>query len=81
MGIMLAGYVSVLIMSIIVQGGISTIISDSEQGGRLNFFEWVQFKDKEKYIFLIFIDYNSKKLHFPSLPFMALTQALYLFMF
>lgn len=39
MGIMLAGYVSVLIMSIIVQGGISTIISDSQQGGRLNFLE------------------------------------------
>lgn len=40
MGIMIAGYVSVLIMSIIVQGGISTIISDSQQGGRLNFLDF-----------------------------------------
>lgn len=47
MGIMLAGYVSVLIMSIIIQGGISTIISDAQQGGRLNFLEWVHFFDEE----------------------------------
>lgn len=38
-GVMLAGYLAAIIKSVIIQGGVSTIISDSQQGGRLNFFE------------------------------------------
>lgn len=38
---MLAGFLSVIIRSVDHQGGVSPIISDSEQGGRLNFWEWV----------------------------------------
>ncbi|XP_040886232.1 sodium-coupled monocarboxylate transporter 1-like [Toxotes jaculatrix] len=40
LGIMLAGYLSVIIKSVIFQGGFLTIISDSQQGGRLNFLEF-----------------------------------------
>lgn len=38
---MLAGFLSVIIRSVDQQGGVGPIISDSEQGGRLNFWEWV----------------------------------------
>lgn len=38
---MLAGFLSVIIRSVDQQGGVIPIISDSEQGGRLNFWEWV----------------------------------------
>uniref|UniRef100_UPI0037E7CD70 sodium-coupled monocarboxylate transporter 1-like n=1 Tax=Semicossyphus pulcher TaxID=241346 RepID=UPI0037E7CD70 len=37
LGVMLAGFMSVIIKSAILQGGFVTIISDSQQGGRLNF--------------------------------------------
>ncbi|KAM6896103.1 sodium-coupled monocarboxylate transporter 1 [Lycodopsis pacificus] len=37
LGVMLAGFLSVIIRSVIVQGGVLPIISDSQQGGRLNF--------------------------------------------
>ncbi|XP_030006512.1 sodium-coupled monocarboxylate transporter 1-like [Sphaeramia orbicularis] len=40
MGIMLAGFLSVIIKSVLVQGGVSTIISDAQQGGRLNFWDF-----------------------------------------
>uniref|UniRef100_H3CN89 Solute carrier family 5 member 8 n=1 Tax=Tetraodon nigroviridis TaxID=99883 RepID=H3CN89_TETNG len=39
-GVMLAGYLAAIIKSVIIQGGVSTIISDSQQGGRLNFFDF-----------------------------------------
>nr|XP_046234541.1 sodium-coupled monocarboxylate transporter 1-like [Scatophagus argus] len=39
-GIMLAGYLSVIIKSVILQGGVSNIISDAQQGGRLNFLDF-----------------------------------------
>ncbi|XP_034382221.1 sodium-coupled monocarboxylate transporter 1 [Cyclopterus lumpus] len=37
LGVMLAGFLSVIIRSVIVQGGVLPVISDSQQGGRLNF--------------------------------------------
>ncbi|XP_041636821.1 sodium-coupled monocarboxylate transporter 1-like [Cheilinus undulatus] len=40
MGIMLAGYLSVVVKAVILQGGVSTIISDAQQGGRLNFWDF-----------------------------------------
>lgn len=36
---MLAGFLSVIIRSVDQQGGVIPIISDSEKGGRLNFWE------------------------------------------
>ncbi|XP_053170204.1 sodium-coupled monocarboxylate transporter 1-like [Scomber japonicus] len=39
-GIMLAGYLSVIIKAVVLQGGVLTIISDSQQGGRLNFWDF-----------------------------------------
>ncbi|XP_068611604.1 sodium-coupled monocarboxylate transporter 1-like [Brachionichthys hirsutus] len=39
-GIMLSGVLAVIIKSVILQGGLSTIISDSQQGGRLNFLDF-----------------------------------------
>ncbi|KAM3587426.1 uncharacterized protein V6R79_005233 [Siganus canaliculatus] len=39
-GIMFIGYVSVIVKSVISQGGIHTIISDARQGGRLNFLDF-----------------------------------------
>ena len=36
---MLAGYLAVIIKAVILQGGVPTIISDAQQGGRLNFIE------------------------------------------
>ncbi|XP_074554375.1 sodium-coupled monocarboxylate transporter 1-like [Halichoeres trimaculatus] len=39
-GIMLAGYLSVIIQTVILRGGLSNIISDSKQGGRLNFWDF-----------------------------------------
>ncbi|KAM9334618.1 sodium-coupled monocarboxylate transporter 1-like [Symphorus nematophorus] len=39
-GIMLAGYLAAIIKAVISQGGIHTIISDSREGGRLNFLDF-----------------------------------------
>ncbi|KAF7206937.1 sodium-coupled monocarboxylate transporter 1-like [Nothobranchius furzeri] len=39
-GIMLSGYFAVITKSVMVQGGISIIVSDSQQGGRLNFWDF-----------------------------------------
>ncbi|XP_016299666.1 sodium-coupled monocarboxylate transporter 1-like [Sinocyclocheilus anshuiensis] len=39
-GIMLAGLLAVIVQSVLLQGGISTIISDSTQGGRLNLWDF-----------------------------------------
>ncbi|XP_036374308.1 sodium-coupled monocarboxylate transporter 1 [Megalops cyprinoides] len=39
-GIMVAGFLSVIIRSSVLQGGFSTIINDSAHGGRLNFWDF-----------------------------------------
>ncbi|KAM6961564.1 sodium-coupled monocarboxylate transporter 1-like [Tautogolabrus adspersus] len=39
-GIMLSGYLSLIIKAVILQGGVSTVISDAQQGGRLNFWDF-----------------------------------------
>ncbi|KAF6340481.1 solute carrier family 5 member 8 [Rhinolophus ferrumequinum] len=39
-GIMLAGFVSVIIKGVLIQGGISTILNDAYNGGRLNFWNF-----------------------------------------
>ncbi|XP_029455581.1 sodium-coupled monocarboxylate transporter 1-like [Rhinatrema bivittatum] len=39
-GIMVAGFVSVIIRSVVVQGGIGTILNDSYHGGRLHFWDF-----------------------------------------
>ncbi|XP_048012731.1 sodium-coupled monocarboxylate transporter 1 [Megalobrama amblycephala] len=39
-GIILAGLLAVIIQSVLLQGGISTIISDSSKGGRLNLWDF-----------------------------------------
>ncbi|XP_053200203.1 sodium-coupled monocarboxylate transporter 1 [Scomber japonicus] len=39
-GVMLAGFLSVIIRSVVIQGGISPIILDSQQGGRLNLWDF-----------------------------------------
>uniref|UniRef100_A0A672FRC3 Solute carrier family 5 member 8 n=1 Tax=Salarias fasciatus TaxID=181472 RepID=A0A672FRC3_SALFA len=39
-GIMIAGYLAVMIKSLIKQGGFSTILADSQQGGRLNAWDF-----------------------------------------
>uniref|UniRef100_A0A8C2N6T7 Solute carrier family 5 member 8 n=1 Tax=Capra hircus TaxID=9925 RepID=A0A8C2N6T7_CAPHI len=38
-GIMVAGFTSVIIKAALIQGGISTIINDASNGGRLNFWK------------------------------------------
>ncbi|XP_034019325.1 sodium-coupled monocarboxylate transporter 1 [Thalassophryne amazonica] len=38
--IMLSGFLAVIIKSVVFKGGVSTIISDSQQGGRLNFWDF-----------------------------------------
>uniref|UniRef100_H2LYA4 Solute carrier family 5 member 8 n=1 Tax=Oryzias latipes TaxID=8090 RepID=H2LYA4_ORYLA len=40
LGVMLAGFLVVIIRSVVVQGGVLNIISDSHQGGRLNFLDF-----------------------------------------
>lgn len=40
-GIMVAGFSSVIIRAVVVQEGIGRIVNDSYHGGRLNFWEWV----------------------------------------
>ncbi|KAG8005724.1 Sodium-coupled monocarboxylate transporter 1 [Nibea albiflora] len=40
LGVMLAGFLSVIIRSVVLQGGVLPIISDSQQGGRLNFWDF-----------------------------------------
>uniref|UniRef100_A0A3B4UJB3 Solute carrier family 5 member 8 n=1 Tax=Seriola dumerili TaxID=41447 RepID=A0A3B4UJB3_SERDU len=40
LGVMLAGFLSVIIRSVVLKGGVFPIISDSEQGGRLNFWDF-----------------------------------------
>uniref|UniRef100_A0A674P403 Solute carrier family 5 member 8 n=1 Tax=Takifugu rubripes TaxID=31033 RepID=A0A674P403_TAKRU len=40
LSVMLAGFLSVIIRSVDQQGGVIPIISDSEQGGRLNFWDF-----------------------------------------
>ncbi|XP_035531766.1 sodium-coupled monocarboxylate transporter 1-like [Morone saxatilis] len=40
LGVMLAGFLSVIIRSVVLQGGVFPIISDSQQGGRLNFWDF-----------------------------------------
>ncbi|XP_068162732.1 sodium-coupled monocarboxylate transporter 1-like [Antennarius striatus] len=39
-GIMLSGYLAVIVKSVILQGGLFKVISDSQQGGRLNFMDF-----------------------------------------
>lgn len=39
-GVMLAGFLAVIVRAVVLQGGISPIIRDSEQGGRLNFWDF-----------------------------------------
>lgn len=39
LGVMLAGFLVVIVRSVVLQGGVLNIISDSHQGGRLNFQE------------------------------------------
>ncbi|KAA0720707.1 Sodium-coupled monocarboxylate transporter 1 [Triplophysa tibetana] len=39
-GIMVAGLLAVIVQSVVLQGGFSTIISDSTQGGRLNLWDF-----------------------------------------
>ncbi|KAE8281549.1 Sodium-coupled monocarboxylate transporter 1 Electrogenic sodium monocarboxylate cotransporter [Larimichthys crocea] len=40
LGVMLAGFLSVIIRSVVLQGGVLPIISDSQQGGRLNIWDF-----------------------------------------
>ncbi|GLD48496.1 sodium-coupled monocarboxylate transporter 1 isoform X1 [Lates japonicus] len=40
LGVMLAGFLSVIVRSVVLQGGVFPIISDSERGGRLNFWDF-----------------------------------------
>ncbi|XP_064199282.1 sodium-coupled monocarboxylate transporter 1-like [Anguilla rostrata] len=39
-GIMVAGFLAVIIRSVVLQGGFSVIINDSARGGRLNFWDF-----------------------------------------
>ncbi|PNJ83231.1 SLC5A8 isoform 1 [Pongo abelii] len=39
-GIMVAGFASVIIQAVVMQGGISTILNDAYDGGRLNFWNF-----------------------------------------
>ncbi|RVE56322.1 hypothetical protein OJAV_G00219980 [Oryzias javanicus] len=40
LGIMLSGFLAVVIKAVIIQGGVSVIFSDAQQGGRLNFWDF-----------------------------------------
>uniref|UniRef100_A0A671YG72 Solute carrier family 5 member 8 n=2 Tax=Sparus aurata TaxID=8175 RepID=A0A671YG72_SPAAU len=40
LGIMLAGYLAVIVQAVILQGGVHNIFSDAQQGGRLNFLDF-----------------------------------------
>nr|XP_058937939.1 sodium-coupled monocarboxylate transporter 1 isoform X2 [Kogia breviceps] len=40
-GIMVAGFASVIIQAVLIQGGISTILNDAYNGGRLNFWNFI----------------------------------------
>ncbi|XP_041820248.1 sodium-coupled monocarboxylate transporter 1 [Chelmon rostratus] len=40
LGVMLAGFLSVIIRAVVLQGGVLPIIADSQQGGRLNFWDF-----------------------------------------
>ncbi|XP_028253102.1 sodium-coupled monocarboxylate transporter 1-like [Parambassis ranga] len=40
LGVMLAGFLSIIIRSVVVQGGVMAIISDSQRGGRLNLWDF-----------------------------------------
>uniref|UniRef100_A0A3P9K9Y8 Solute carrier family 5 member 8 n=1 Tax=Oryzias latipes TaxID=8090 RepID=A0A3P9K9Y8_ORYLA len=40
LGIMLSGFLAVIIKAVIIQGGFSVIFSDAQQGGRLNFWDF-----------------------------------------
>ncbi|XP_076577911.1 sodium-coupled monocarboxylate transporter 1 [Chaetodon auriga] len=40
LGVMLAGFLSVIIRAVVLQGGVLPIVSDSQQGGRLNFWDF-----------------------------------------
>lgn len=40
LGVMIAGFLSVIIRCVILQGGVMPIVSDSQQGGRLNFWDF-----------------------------------------
>ncbi|RVE56323.1 hypothetical protein OJAV_G00219990 [Oryzias javanicus] len=40
LGVMLAGFLVVIVRSVVLQGGVLNIISDSHQGGRLNFLDF-----------------------------------------
>uniref|UniRef100_A0A8C6WRE1 Solute carrier family 5 member 8 n=1 Tax=Neogobius melanostomus TaxID=47308 RepID=A0A8C6WRE1_9GOBI len=42
-GVMLAGFLAVIVQSVILQGGIFPIIKDSQDGGRLNFWEYADY--------------------------------------
>ncbi|XP_022073564.1 sodium-coupled monocarboxylate transporter 1-like isoform X4 [Acanthochromis polyacanthus] len=39
-GVMLAGNLSVIIKAVMLQGGISTVLSDAQEGGRMNFWDF-----------------------------------------
>uniref|UniRef100_A0A669EEP9 Solute carrier family 5 member 8 n=1 Tax=Oreochromis niloticus TaxID=8128 RepID=A0A669EEP9_ORENI len=40
LGVMIAGFLSVIIASVILQGGVINIFSDSQHGGRINFWDF-----------------------------------------
>ncbi|XP_017285382.1 sodium-coupled monocarboxylate transporter 1 isoform X2 [Kryptolebias marmoratus] len=40
LGVMLAGFLTVIVRSVVLQGGVVAIISDSQDGGRLNFWDF-----------------------------------------
>ncbi|KAM9328378.1 sodium-coupled monocarboxylate transporter 1 [Pholidichthys leucotaenia] len=40
LGVMLVGFLCVIIRSVILQGGVLNIVSDSQQGGRFNFWDF-----------------------------------------
>nr|XP_061840649.1 sodium-coupled monocarboxylate transporter 1-like [Nerophis lumbriciformis] len=40
LGVMLAGFLSVIIRSVILKGGVTPILEDSQQGGRLNLWDF-----------------------------------------
>uniref|UniRef100_A0A3P8SUL4 Solute carrier family 5 member 8 n=1 Tax=Amphiprion percula TaxID=161767 RepID=A0A3P8SUL4_AMPPE len=39
-GVMLAGNLSVIIKAVMLQGGVSTVLSDAQEGGRMNFWDF-----------------------------------------
>uniref|UniRef100_A0A6Q2Y2N6 Solute carrier family 5 member 8 n=1 Tax=Esox lucius TaxID=8010 RepID=A0A6Q2Y2N6_ESOLU len=50
-GIMVAGFLSVIIRAVVLQGGVANILQHAEHGGRLNFWECVDFLHCLKFIF------------------------------